>query len=302
MEIRNLTTFLKVAALRNFTRAARELGYSQSNVSAQILQLEREVGAPLFDRIGKQVRLTQFGEELLPYARELCSTAAKMENMLRSEDFLGGTVHLGMTDSLAELSLESSFLAYHRRFPRVRLEITLDTSARLLERLRSGELDAACIITNPLLHAEWLIWEELQSPIVVVANPALPIASKGSVSLAELTEQKLIMMERDAPYCLAFEETLAQYHLSIDPVFRHQSTATACRLASQGPFVSVLPLYAVKSYLDRGLLRILEVPQWKHRQTVPFVLHRSRTLTPQIEGILKELHKTMLAAGLEPNA
>ena len=108
MEIRNLTTFLKVAALRNFTRAAKELGYSQSNVSAQILQLEQEVGAPLFDRIGKQVRLTQFGEELLPHAQELCSTAAEMENMFRSEAFLGGTVRIGMTDSLAELPLENT--------------------------------------------------------------------------------------------------------------------------------------------------------------------------------------------------
>ncbi|MBQ3965031.1 MAG: LysR family transcriptional regulator, partial [Firmicutes bacterium] len=58
MEIRNLKTFLRVAALRNFTAAAKELGYSQANVSAQIKQLEDEVGAPLFDRIGRGVAPT----------------------------------------------------------------------------------------------------------------------------------------------------------------------------------------------------------------------------------------------------
>ncbi len=68
MELRNLKTFLRVAALKNFTAAGVELGYSQANISAQIKQLEREVGAPLFDRIGRTVSLTQYGEALLPYA------------------------------------------------------------------------------------------------------------------------------------------------------------------------------------------------------------------------------------------
>ena len=293
MEIRNLTTFLKVAALRNFTRAAKELGYSQSNVSAQILQLEQEVGAPLFDRIGKQVRLTQFGEELLPHAQELCSTAAKMENMLRSEAFLGGTVRIGMTDSLAELPLENAYLSYHRRFPRVHLEITLDTSVRLIERLRSGELDTVCIITDPLMSSEWLIWEEMKVPIVIAANPELPVATKSSVSLSELAEQKMILMERNAPYSIQFEQELTRQHLNCEPVFRMQSTGTVCRLASCGPFVSVLPFYAVRTAVDQGLLRILSVPQWSHQQTIPFVLHRSKALTPQIEGILEELYAEM---------
>ena len=70
MELRLLETFLQVAATRNFTRAARALGYSQSNVSAQIARLEQEVGAPLFDRIGRGVFLTSYGERLLPRAQD----------------------------------------------------------------------------------------------------------------------------------------------------------------------------------------------------------------------------------------
>ena len=66
VEIRNLNTFLKIASLRNFTRAAKELGYSQSNVSAQIRQLEQEIGGPLFNRTGRSISLTQYGEALLP--------------------------------------------------------------------------------------------------------------------------------------------------------------------------------------------------------------------------------------------
>ena len=84
MEIRNLNTFLQVVSIKNFTQAAKILGYSQSNVSAQIQQLEREVGAPLFNRIGRQVTLTQHGEELIPYAQKIVATALLMENFLKS--------------------------------------------------------------------------------------------------------------------------------------------------------------------------------------------------------------------------
>ncbi len=289
MEIRNLNAFLKVAALKNFTQAAKELGYAQSNISAQIAQLEQELGVPLFNRIGRQVRLTQFGEELLPYAQELCSTAVKIENLHKSEEFLGGTIRIGMTDSISELFLEDSFLAYHRRFPHVRLEIVLDTTVRLLDRLRNGELDAACVITDPLSAAEWKIRKEIQVPIVAVANPALYISKKKSVSLDELAGQELVLMERDAPYSIRFEQELLRQHLEYKPVFRLQSAQTALRVVMRDAFVTVLPLYSVKEAAELGQVTLLNISQWKCLQSVQSVLHKSKVLTPQISGFLEEL-------------
>lgn len=289
MEIRNLNAFLKVAASKNFTQAARDLGYAQSNISAQIAQLEQELGVPLFNRIGRQVSLTQFGEELLPYAQELCSTAIEIENLHKSEAFLGGTVRFGMTDSISELFPEDSFLSYHHRFPRVHLEIMLDTTARLLERLRNGELDAICVITDPLPAAEWKIRKEIQVPIVAVANPALPISKKKSVSLGELAGQKLVLMERDAPYSIRFEQELRQLHLEYNPVFRLQSAQTALRVVVKGGFVTVLPLYSVKEAAELGQVTVLNISQWNCLQSVQSVLHQSKVLTPQISGFLKEL-------------
>ena len=72
MEIRNVLTFLKVAGTQNFSKAAEQLGYSQSAVTIQIQQLEKELGIPLFERMGKRVYLTEKGQEFITYARELC--------------------------------------------------------------------------------------------------------------------------------------------------------------------------------------------------------------------------------------
>ena len=71
MEIRNLVTFLKVTELNSFSKAAEALDYSQSAVTVQIQQLERELGVRLFDRIGKNVSITQYGKDFVSYARDV---------------------------------------------------------------------------------------------------------------------------------------------------------------------------------------------------------------------------------------
>ena len=71
MELRTVNTFLHIAELHSFSRTARQLGYSQSAVSSQIAQLEAELGTPLFDRVGKTVRLTDAGQPIIGYARTL---------------------------------------------------------------------------------------------------------------------------------------------------------------------------------------------------------------------------------------
>ena len=79
MEIRNLVTFLKVTELNSFSKAAEALDYSQSAVTVQIQQLERELGVRLFDRIGKNVSITQYGKNFISYARDIVSAVARAQ-------------------------------------------------------------------------------------------------------------------------------------------------------------------------------------------------------------------------------
>ena len=90
MELRNINTFLHIAELHSFSRTARQLGYSQSAVSSQIAQLEAELGAPLFDRVGKTVRLTGAGETFLGYARTLLATVEQAQAALQLPQQISG--------------------------------------------------------------------------------------------------------------------------------------------------------------------------------------------------------------------
>ena len=175
MEIRNLKTFLQVAALQNITKASVELGYSQSAVSVQIRQLEQELDLPLFDRIGKNVFLTSYGKALLPYARKTVTAAMAIETFGKSQEMLTGSVRIGITDSLFELLMKNILLKYHARFPKISLELLVDTTVNLTRQLQQGSIDAACIIDDSVSSAEWHIWHQTEIPIVLVANPKHPL-------------------------------------------------------------------------------------------------------------------------------
>lgn len=289
MEIRNLNTFLHVAALENVTKAGTELGYSQSAVSVQIRQLEQELGRPLFDRIGKNVYLTDFGRALVPYARNAVAAAAAVENFGKSDAVLGGTVRIGITDSLFELLMRAFLPAYHARFPRVRVELQVDTTVNLTQQLLQGSIDAMCVIDDPLPQGQWHIWRQTEVPVVLAANPAQALAGRGEVTLEALAGSELILMEKNVPYNRKFESLLAQHNVACEPFLRLPSASAARELLLDGPFVSLLPWYTVRADVEAGRLCLLHIPAWELTQSVQMVLHRSKVITPQIEGFLTEL-------------
>lgn len=285
MEIRNLKTFLRVAALRNFTAAAKELGYSQANVSAQIKQLEEEVGAPLFDRIGRGVAPTQYAEALLPHARDIINSAAHMENLFKPDEEITGTLRLGMIESLFHSVGKDWITAFHEAFPKVRIEMTVDAGVTLKEYLTQGTLDAACtIIDDPVADEAWQVLFSADSRVITVANPAHPLAAKKEVQPEDLARQAFILMEHNVPYNIHLREALYRRGIQLDPFLILQSAEMAQQLTKEGPYLSVLPYYAVRESLEAGQLVELSLPWLSLSQTVQFVLHRNKALLPHLAG------------------
>lgn len=287
MEIRQLLIFLQVAAVQNFSLAAKELGYSQSNVSAQIQHLESAVGVPLFNRIGRHVSLTQYGEELLPMAQQIISTTACMENFLRSENAMGGTVRVGIVDSLFELLFQPVIVDYHRRFPKVKVELDVDDTASLMERLQQGNLDLACIISNPFPPEEWNCWYSIDVPIVIIANPNDPLCQVEGLTLKNLCDAEFILMEDSVAYSTYFQHAMTAKRIQPKVFLWLESASMACRMVENERFLSVLPYYSVYTAAQRGRVRILKVQDYVHVQRVQMVLHPNKILLPQVEGFLE---------------
>ena len=109
MDLRSLNIFIEVAELGSFTRAGEKLGYSQPTISFQIKQLEKEMGVPLFDRIGHTVSLTDAGRDALSYAQEICHMSQEMVLGSAGRREASGVLRLGMADSLCAPLIAGDF-------------------------------------------------------------------------------------------------------------------------------------------------------------------------------------------------
>lgn len=288
MEIRNLYTFLQVASIQNFTQASRILGYSQSNVSAQIQQLEADVGAKLFDRIGRGVVLTQYGQHLVPYAEQIVSLASKVDSMLWSEKDMIGVLRLGMIESLFDVCFESIILRFTERFPKVKVDLTLEATPALLAMLKKGQLDIACLIDDSLANIEWNCCYEKEVEVVVVSGQKNHLARKRNLQFRDLASEKFILMEDIAPYMVHFYHALKDHDISIRPFLTLQSARMARHIVEDSVYLSYLPLYVVKKSIAEGRIVPLELQDYKLTQNIQLVLHSGKILTPQIQGFLEE--------------
>ena len=294
MEIRNLSAFIQVAATQNFTQAAKILGYSQSNVSMQIQQLEKEIGVQLFDRIGHHVALTHYGQELLPYAQQIVSTASKMQNIKRTDESLCGVLKIGMVESLFNIVFKETIEKYHQRFPNVKVELTMDEAASLQESLKNGKIDIACIIDSPVIKSKLNCLYTKPCQIVIVSNTKknLELLNK-KIGVNDIANKEFILMEESASYSLSFQNWMASYNIEPKVFLKLQSTDMARKLVETGDFLSVLPLYTVNKYISEGSIRIIEIPEFDFTQYIQIVINKPKVITPQMNGFTEEIEEIL---------
>ena len=295
MELRNINTFLHIAELRSFSRTARLLGYSQSAVSSQIAQLETELGTPLFDRVGKTVRLTGAGEVFLGYARTLLATAEQAQAALRPARQIRGTLRIALADSVCSTFLPDLLQQYHARCPQVELVLCTATADGMLQMLGTNQTDLAYTLDKPILQPGVLRAADVPEPVCFVAPADHPLAGRGEIPLEELTRQEFLLTERGMSYRDALDQCFADHGLELHPYLELGSAALLCQMVEQGMGLSFLPEYIVRPALAAHRLARLDVPECNvtmHRQ---LFYHRDKWLTPQMK-IFIELVRAGAAA------
>ena len=160
MELRNLVTFINVAELGSFTKAADLLGYSQSTVSFQIKQLEDELGCLLFERINHTITLTERGRELISYAHQICALEEEFKENLKEDKTFSGHIHVVTPDSVCEEMLTAHYLDFHRKYPDISIRFTTGDSGVMLEMLDHNEADVIMTLDHRLYNKDYIIAKE----------------------------------------------------------------------------------------------------------------------------------------------
>ena len=261
MELRQISTFIRVAQFKSFSKAAESLGYSQSAVTVQIQQLEAELNTRLFDRMGKHIALTVPGGQFLERAYEVLNEVNKARLSVAGEGELHGRLHLGTIESLCFSKLPDVLRLYWERHPRVVVHVTTGEPEALIEQMERGELDLIYILDEPQYNNNWRKLMEQREEIVFVASPALgeELRRRPVRRVEQLLDEPFYLTEQNANYRRVLDRFLASRETILTPFLECSDTSFIIRMLENNRGVSFLPRYAVEQSVQQGRLCLVEV-------------------------------------------
>ncbi|WP_326559741.1 LysR family transcriptional regulator [Micromonospora sp. NBC_01796] len=259
MELRQLEYFVAVAEEQSFTRAAERVHISQSGVSAQIRQLEREVGADLFDRSARTATLTVAGKAALEHARvALAAAGAVGQAVGEVTDLIRGRLTVGMVIGCTVTPLFDALASFHRAHSGVEVALLEDNSDRLVEGVRAGSIDLAlvgCATATPDgLEAVTIISERL----VVTVPAGHPLASKRRVALRDLDAYPIVCMPVGTGLRTVFDQACAARGLRPTIALQASAADAIADLAARGLAVGILSNSMATRYTDRLVARTID--------------------------------------------
>ena len=292
MDIRSIETFIKVAELGSITKAAEELSYVQSTVTTQIKQLEKELGYPLFDRIGKKISLTALGEQMLNYAYQMVNVAQMAKTVPVNDEEVKGLLRVGVSESLligVFLNILPQFKAMYKN---VDLKIISGHTTDLLDALKQNKLDIV-YISRPKTSDENLTCHYIRKEnLIFIAGKNHPLAGQKQIPLTKLFENNFVTTEHEGICYNHLTHLAAKNNLSVNDWVEVDNIFVIAQLVKKGVGLAFLPEYAVQRQIENGEVVALDInaePQVYYSQ---LLCHKSRWVPPYVKGLIKMISDT----------
>lgn len=256
MDFRSLEAFVWVAALGGFRRAAEKLHMTQPAVSTRIAQLEAELGVRLFERNSRSVAITARGRQLLDYAERALRIRGDIRLALADQNALHGLLRIGVAETIVNTWLSRLIDRLHTEHPRLAVEIDVDISPNLRDRLVAKEIDLALLlgpITEPTIRNRPLC----HVPVRFLASPKFALLAP-PVPLKILAQHPLITFSRRTQPYTALREMFAQADAPLFRLHASASLAPVVRMAVDGVGIAFIPPVVAKRELRSGALKIVE--------------------------------------------
>ena len=288
MENRNATTFVKIVEAGSFTKAAELLGYSQAAVTAQIKQMEKELGVPLFDRIGKRVYLTHEGETFLPYALNMLRAEEEAVNSVRHDGPLTGSLSICAPPSYADHVLPEIVLKYREIHPGVFISVrTSDFVDDSSQRLARGEIDFLVRLDEGSREPGFITIASRPEQLIFVTYPENPILGKEKLNISEVVNNQFITSTREIGYSAILEQNLFRMGIELEPVMDIGSVEAIIRILRGGFGIALLPEYVASDYIDMGELVKMDVTGPAIRMNSYYLYSKNRWINPAMREFIR---------------
>lgn len=275
--LRQLEIFLAAAQHENLSKAAESLALSQSAVSGALKELEGQFNLQLFDRVGKRLRLNEFGRLLQPRAEELLDRARELEVVLGSRA-VSGPIKLGATLSIGNYLAVPLIARYMEENPGSRILLEVGNTATTSEKVLRYELDMG-LIEGELNHPELDITPWRDDELVVFCSPEHPLAQKRQLSDSDVLAAQWILREQGSGTRQTFDRAMHDLLPRLDIVLELQHTEAIKRAVEGGIGLGCLSKITLEDAFRAGRLVPLSLPKRDFSRRFYVVLHRQKYRT-----------------------
>jgi len=287
MELKYFYTFRVVAKELNFTKAAYILNYSQSSVSAHIQALEEEFNTPLFERLGKQVLLTEAGQRMLVETDRIITCLEELKKIVPGSSIPSGTLTIGAHESQCAYRLTEVLREFRSCYPQVQLifrPIISDEQISML--IGQGALDAAFLLSPPVNPQGLVIEPLIEEPILVISHPEHPLSKLSKVMPSDLNDETILTTEQGCNYRRLFENMLASNNVRIGTKIEFASIEGIKQCVIAGLGIAVLPEITIEKEMAEGKIAVL---QWKGPDfpiSTQIAWHKDKWISPALKAFL----------------
>ncbi|NKR32694.1 LysR family transcriptional regulator [Rhodococcus hoagii] len=260
MELRQLEYFVAVAEEANFTRAAARVHVSQSGISAQIRQLENDLGAPLFDRSTRVAALTVAGEAALAHARAALAAARAVRDAVDDvNQLVRGRLEVGMVTACTVTPLFDALSSFHRAHPGIDVSLREDNSDRLVDDVRAGAVDLALVGVAGAEPAGLHSFTVVRERLVAAVPRNHPLAQLSSVTLADVCAHPLVTLPPGTGIRTVLDRGCGDLNCRPSIALQASAPDAVADLATRGLGVAILSESMATSYPDLASRVIADV-------------------------------------------
>jgi len=293
--LRQFEVFLAVARAQSFRRAAEALHLSQPALSQHVAELERALGARLFDRRGRSVTLTEAGRILEDHALRLFATLASAREAIGElGDLKRGSLLVGASTTPGIYVLPAVVAAFQARYPGIALTLQIANSAVVEQRIRANELDLGVVGGHALHQGEECLTAGLLDELILIVPTTHRWARRREVAPALLADQRLLMREEGSATRQVTERALQQARVRCAASMELGHTEAIKQAVMAGLGVAFVSVHAVRGELAGGRLSALRLKGLRIRRHFHVIHNEARTLGASARAFIELLESTRL--------
>lgn len=284
LDIQALRFFQSVAKLGSISKAARELNYAQSNLTAKIQQLETELQTTLFYRHNRGTSLTDKGKVLLSYTEEIFQLLDEVRNVMNDEQTPKGPLVIGSMETTAAVRLPILLSKFHRKFPAVDFTLRTGPTEQNVQGVLQYELDGA-FVAGPIEHPDLTYKTVIEEELVLVTDASHQPLS----SIKEIQNRTILVFRHGCSYRARFEAWLHQEGVIPEKIMEFGTLDGIIGCVSAGLGLSLLPRSVVDKHVKDDLLIQHSIPNQFGKVNTLFIYRKDKYMSSSLREFIEML-------------